>query len=119
VDQLVSTVERVLRTHRFRFAGERELQAGIDQVLRAAGLNVTREAALGDAGTIDFLIDDLGLEIKVRGTRADVTRQIHRYLQHDAIRGVMVVTTRAELARLPSTISGKPVFAHHLVSGAW
>jgi len=119
VDQLVATVERALRTHRFRFGGERELQAGIDQVLRAAGLNVTREAALGDAGTIDFLIDDLGVEIKVRGTRADVTRQVHRYLQHASIRGVMLVTTRAELARLPPTISGKPVFTHHLVSGAF
>ncbi len=119
MDQLVATVERALRTHRFRFAGERELQAGIDQVLRAAGLNVTREASLGDAGTIDFLIEDLGVEIKVRGTRADVTRQVHRYLQHASIRGVLLVTTRSELARLPPTISGKPVFTHHLVSGAF
>jgi hypothetical protein len=119
VEQLVATVDRALRTHRFRYSGERELQAGIEQVLRAAGLEVKREAPLGDAGTIDFLIESLGIEIKVRGSRADVTRQVHRYLQHDALAGVLVVTTRAALARLPPRISGKPVFTHHLVSGAF
>jgi len=119
VDQLVATVDRALRTHRFRFSGERELQAGIDQVLRNLGVEVIREAALGEAGTIDFLVESLGVEIKVRGTRADVTRQVHRYLQHESIRGLLLVTTRAELARLPPTISGKPVYTHHLLSGAF
>lgn len=115
----MATLERALRTHRFRFGGERELQAGIDQVLRNLGLDVVREAALGEAGTIDFLIGSLGVEIKVRGSRADVTRQVHRYLQHASIAGLLLVTTRAELARLPTAISGKPVFTHHLVSGAF
>ncbi len=119
MDRLVATVERALASHRFRYADERELQAGIDQVLRGAGLAVVREASLGAAGTIDFLVGELGVEIKVRGSRAEVTRQVHRYLQHEALAGLLVVTTRAELARLPPVISGKPVFTHHLTSGAW
>ena len=60
-----SLVERALRAHRFRFVNERELQDGIEIVLRGAGLGFTREASLGPAGTIDFLIDDLGVEVKV------------------------------------------------------
>ncbi len=114
-----SLVERALRAHRFRFVNERELQDGIEIVLRGAGLGFTREASLGPAGTIDFLIDDLGVEVKVAGSRADVVRQVHRYLQVDALASILVVTTRAQLARLPESISGKPVRALHLVGGAW
>jgi hypothetical protein len=119
VDRLVATVEQVLTSHRFRYAGERDLQAGIEQAFRAAGLDVVREATLGDAGTIDFVLGKLGIEIKVRGSRADVTRQVHRYLQHDDLSALLLVTTRAELARLPPVMSGKRVFTHHLTSGAW
>jgi Holliday junction resolvase len=125
VDRLVATVEHALTTHRFHYRDERELQLGIDQVLRAAGLAVVREASLGASGTIDFLIavgdpvENLGVEVKINGTRADVARQVHRYLQHDAVAALLVVSTRAGLARLPSIISGKRVFTHHLVSGAF
>lgn len=119
MDRLVATVERVLASHRFRYAGERDLQAGIETVLRGAGLAVVREASLGDAGTIDFVVGDLGIEIKVKGTRAAVTRQVHRYLQHASLAGLLLVTTRRDLARLPPIISGKRVFTHHLTSGAW
>lgn len=123
METLVATVERALSGHRFRFADERELQAGIDQVLRSQGLEVAREASLGETGTIDFLVGPdgarLGIEVKTRGTRADLARQIHRYLQHDSVQAVLVVTTRATLGRLPATIANKPVFVHHLVSGAF
>lgn len=114
-----SLIERLLRTHRFRFVNERELQDGIELVLRGAGLAITREASLGAAGTIDFLVDDLGVEVKVAGSRADVVRQVHRYLQVDALSSILVVTTRAQLARLPASIAGKPVRALHLTGGAW
>ncbi len=119
MESLVVAVERALRTHRFRFADERELQAGIEQVLVRAGLSPTRESSLGELGSIDFLVGGLGIEVKTRGSRADLARQVHRYLQHPSVAALMVVTTRAALARLPSTIAGKPVYAHHLVSGAF
>jgi hypothetical protein len=123
--ELVSTFERVdraLRTHRFRFGNERELQAGIERVLRDDGLTVTREARI-EAGTIDFVVTSngaaLGIEVKVAGSRAAVTRQLHRYLQSDRIGALLLVTTRASLRNLPPQISGKRVFVHHLTSGAW
>lgn len=123
MEQLVATVTRVLRENRFRYSGERDLQAGIAIALAAAGLNAQREAALGDMGTIDFLIDHegarLGVEIKIRGSRPEVTRQVHRYLQHASIEALLLVTTRAELSRLPATISGKRLYTHHLTSGAF
>jgi len=122
VESLVATVERVervLRGHRFRFADERELQAGIDQVLRGAGLEVTREASLGETGTIDFFVAGLGIEVKTRGSRADLARQVHRYLQHDSLQALMVVTTRAALGQLPKVIANKLVYVHHLVTGAF
>lgn len=122
LDLTVERVDRALRRHRFRFDDERELQAGIELVLRGEGLVVAREASLGDSGTIDFLVGSLGsvgIEVKTRGSRADLARQVHRYLQHESLQALMVVTTRAALAQLPEVIANKPVYVHHLVTGAF
>jgi hypothetical protein len=114
----VGTIERALRSHRFLFTTERELQAGIALVLEKQGVSFTREAALDD-GTIDFLVGSVGVEVKIKGTLQDVTRQVHRYLQCARVESLLLVTTRAALARLPATISGKSVRALHLVTGAF
>lgn len=124
VCEIVASVEQALTSHRFRFTSERVLQDGIELVLRTAGLAVEREAPLGTLGTIDFLVGHagsgrVGVEVKVRGLRADVTRQVHRYVQSDTLSALVVVTTRALLARLPETMNGKRVHTIHLTSGAW
>ena len=111
-------IESLLRAHRFRFVVERELQQGIDQVLGAADLPVRREVSLGQAGVIDFLIGDLGLEVKTSGSLAAVTRQLHRYAQHPAIAELLLVTSRMQLARLPATMNGKPIHVVHLLESA-
>ncbi|MGZ3416739.1 MAG: hypothetical protein ACXWUG_14755 [Polyangiales bacterium] len=114
----VVTIERVLRSHRYRFTTERELQAGIALVLQNQGVAFTREAVL-DEGTIDFLVGSIGVEVKIKGSLPDVTRQVHRYLQSPRVESLLLVTTRAGLARLPAIISGKTVRAFHLVTGAF
>jgi hypothetical protein len=100
---------------RFRYAGEKELQAAIAGALDAAGVPFEREVRLGKAGTIDFLIGGgapgglgIGLEIKVGGSVADLTRQLFRYAGEDRVREVVLATTRRAHAFPDATMQGKP-----------
>lgn len=98
-----------LRSLRFHWSSEEELQAGIDEALAGLAVPVVREALL-DAGRIDFLIDgDVGLEVKVQGSPAAVARQIQRYCYCPEIAALILVTAKSRLADLPATINGKPV----------
>jgi hypothetical protein len=112
-------IRAVLAGYRFRFASERELQDGVARVLEGAGFAHRREAPLGDAGTIDFLVGDVGVEIKIKGALAQVTRQLHRYAEEPSVRELLLVTGSARLDRLPASLCGKPLGVLHLLTSAF
>lgn len=103
---------------------ERGLQDAVEHVLAAIfGIGYQREHRYAPTDRVDFTVwrageralelakpdSQVAIECKVGGTVAQVTRQIDRYLAHEVVGGVIVVTTRFPLLRLPSTLRGKPV----------
>ena len=115
----VDLVARAIASRRFRFSRERELQDGIAFALRDEAIAFRREARLGESGCIDFLCDGgVGLEVKVGGPLAAVTRQLHRYACSDDVRALVLVTSRRTLDRLPDAMMGKPVRVVHLLGSA-
>ena len=112
-------IRAVLAGYRFRFASERDLQDGIARVLDDAGFVHRREAPLGQAGTIDFLVGDVGVEVKIKGALAQVTRQLHRYAEEPSVRELLLVTGSARLDRLPPALCGKPLGVLHLLTSAF
>lgn len=104
--------------YRFRFSREAELQVGIATALsRLDTVLVRREFRLSDSDVIDFLVDDVGVEVKVDGSCPALLRQLHRYAQSDAIGSLVVATHLSRLAQMPATIGGKPVFVALLRGG--
>lgn len=105
----------LLRGYRFVITSEAELQAALARLLSDAGERFQREVVIGPRDRIDFLLDDgVGLEVKVDGSLAAVTRQVHRYAQSAVVAGVLLVTTRHRHDHLPLSFSGKPVRVHRI-----
>jgi len=105
-----SEIAMLIGGYRYTFPDEQGLQDGIERVLTGAGVTFQREAQLSVDDRIDFLIQcGIGLEVKVQGRPADVTRQLHRYAQHDSITALVLVTSRMQLARVPKELNGKRV----------
>ena len=99
-----------LRGYRVSFASELELQESIAEVLRDARLPFVREATIGAGDRIDFLVaDNVGLEVKIKGTLPEVTRQLFRYTKSEKLEVVVLVTTRAQHNHQPPMMNGKPV----------
>jgi len=112
-------IEHALLRHRFRLSREVDLQLGIAEVLTRASVGFEREVRLGDAGTIDFLAaGGLGIEVKIDGSLAEVTRQVARYAQRPEIVGLMLVTTMMRHRAVPSSFADKPIRVVHLIGGA-
>lgn len=117
----VSHIEAVvaeLKRHRFTAANEKELQVGVARVLDAMGLKYEREVRLSEHDVVDFFVAPaLGIELKVGGGLAAVTRQCYRYLGHDELSELLVVTTRSRLAQLPPQMRGKRLAVVSLMGG--
>lgn len=105
-----ATIEQLLRRHRFTFANEAELQDGIALVLAAGAVAHEREVVLRARDRIDFVCEGrVGIEVKVEGALADVTRQLARYAESASIGHLILVTSRLQHRRVPTSIGSKPV----------
>lgn len=101
----------MLLSRRYLVGSELELQEMIARVLSEAGITFERERSFGAAGRIDFYLPSsaAGLELKVDGSAGTVLRQLHRYADVAAISTLLLGTTHARLAGLPSVLRGKPL----------
>ena len=112
-DALNADIGRILAWlggYRFDCANEYRLQAGVATVLAVHGCRFEREVVLSPTDRVDFLTESgLAIECKVDGSPADVTRQVLRYLRHDRVGGLLLVTARAQLLRTVALRgAGKP-----------
>jgi hypothetical protein len=100
-----------LREHRYAAGDEASFQRGIEIALDATLFAFEREVVLGPRARIDFLVDgSIGIEIKIDGATASVSRQLARYARHSRICGLILVTTRTKHLELDGIAIGeKPV----------
>lgn len=111
----VDDVIAALGGHRFIFASEAELQETIAATLSPFGAK--REAKLGDAGRIDFLIGRVGVEVKVAGSLSLVAGQVMRYIDSGAIDALLLVTTKHAHMRIAGKRLGVDVRVRVLAGG--
>jgi hypothetical protein len=94
---------------RLRFTTEAHLQEGLSRLFAEANIAARREVRLSRRDRPDFLIGTVAVEVKVKGSPAEVRRQLARYLSHDAINAVVLVTRCARHRELAGQLGGKPV----------
>lgn len=119
VDRLRSsaqTIIRLLSSVRLQLRRESALQQQIESVFIGAGLPFEREVRLSASDRIDFMVGDVGVEVKVGGSRRAIYEQLVRYAKHESIQALILATGVATV--LPREIEGKPVYIANL-SVAW
>lgn len=104
----LTSISSALLDRQWRRASELSIQDGIEDVLKALCLTFEREARIGECRP-DFLVDGIAIEAKVGGSLAALTRQVHRYVQLNSVRAVVVATTKRTHGLLPAQMNGKPV----------
>lgn len=105
-------VARTIAGTEFRYASEADLQEGIAGALVARGWRVEREVSLTPCCRIDLMVGSLnrvGVEVKVNGSIAAVSRQLRRYAECEQVGALVLVTNRVGHRRLPDELCGKPL----------
>lgn len=105
----LSELADIVRSNRYRFADEYDLQDGIETALVLEDIQFEREVIV-KGGRLDFLVEGrLAIEVKVTCPRTQVERQIRRYIDGGQVEGVLVVAMTPKAGALPSEVAGKPV----------
>ena len=113
----VRVVCAALTGQRFRFSSERDLQDGIEQTLNRLSIPNKREARLTNEERVDFLVGRVAVEVKTKGNRVSVMRQLSRYAECPDVDAIVLVTAKQTLG-CPSSIGGKPITVVRIWSGA-
>lgn len=96
---------------------ESEIQLALARALSMNGISHEREVRLSKSSRIDFLVGTIGIEVKVDGGISAVIRQLHRYAEFATVSELVLVSTRATLARVPTELNGKHVRVALLLGG--
>lgn len=106
----VSHVMAAIKSRRHPASTEAALQGSIFVALDFMFCDPEREVCLNVADRIDFLVGNVGVEVKVKGAVGEVTRQLFRYAKSDRISSLLLVTTCQKHKVLDQGVAnGKPI----------
>lgn len=114
---IAAAIGRGRRT--LRYTTERNLQDALVALFAAAEIPAEREHRLSGTDRPDFLIGGVAVEVKIKGSSAELERQIRRYAAYPEVTGIVVVTNRARHRGMPAQIDGKPVQVVFLSAGVF
>jgi hypothetical protein len=104
-------VRAALARYRLPVSVEKAMQDGVESALRGERFDFKREVTRG-ADRIDFLVGTVGVELKVKGSVAEVLRQLERYALWEDVTELLLVTTRGHHLAMPPELNGKPMLVH-------
>jgi hypothetical protein len=114
----MSDLGAILRRTPARAPTELVLQDAVARSLSAAALAFEREVHLAKGDIIDFMVGDVGVEVKIDGGLSEVTRQLHRYAQSPRVAHLFLLTTRMRHLNVPRELNGKRINVVHLIGGS-
>lgn len=113
---LMHQLIRLVESNRCPLNDEKATQERLAEVFKAAGLNAQREYRLSASDIPDFMIDGIIVEVKIKGQRVAMVRQLMRYAEYADVRGIILATSKS--IALAETIDGVPARVASL-SRAW
>lgn len=113
----INDIVRTIRSFRIRLSSESQAQSDIEEAMRRGGIPFEAQKRLTARDRPDLFCDGVAVEIKVKGSRTQIWRQLERYAALPDVSGVVLVAGVA-WPFSESEIFGKPFRAVSL-SLAW
>lgn len=106
---MIPALVNLLRFTRIDLSNEKRAQGDVERVLLHASIPFEREVRLTESDIVDFMVEDIGIELKLRGARKkDVYRQLCRYARHPRI-GSLLLASNLSMG-LPAQVEGKDAY---------
>lgn len=106
---MIETIVALIRSARIDLSNEKRAQADLGKVLSDAGIAFEREVRLSEKDVVDFLVEGIAVELKLKGAKKmDVFKQLRRYSKHDRVTALILASNMS--MGLPQQIEGKDAY---------
>lgn len=106
---------RFLESRRWPLFDEKRLQEAVAEELTVNRIDFEREVTLAKGDVVDFMVGNVGLELKIKGQRRAIYRQCERYCEHDRVHALVLGSAVA--MGVPATVNGKILLVAQLGFG--
>ena len=114
--ETMAVLARIAETARLCLTHEKTAQAKLEVFFGVeTPFHVEREVRLSDGDIVDFMINGVAVEVKLKGAKSTIYRQLVRYAKHESVKGILLVSSVA--MGLPPEIEGKPARIASLAQG--
>lgn len=91
----IDNITSLLRRYRFDLSNEKALQLEIENVLKENNISYLREHRLSKEDIPDFMINDLCIEVKIKGSKKSIFKQIERYSKYNEVTQIILITNKS------------------------
>lgn len=112
IEDIIYNIFSTMNLYKFNLSDEKILQEQIFSVLKGKVNNLKKEYRLNEKDIVDFYVDGIGIEIKIKGTVKNIYRQLERYSLSDKIHSLILVSSK--YMGLPETINNKNIYFYNL-----
>lgn len=113
---MISEILKLLSSTRFDTSNEKLVQVAVEKLFTANGIKFSREKTISKGSIIDFLCGDTGIELKIKGNKNYIYKQLDRYSKFEEIHALILLTSKS--MGLPEEINGKQLYVVNM-SKAW
>lgn len=94
-----------LKNVRLPVHNEKSTQEAIERIFTENNVTFEREFRLDAKNIPDFMVGDIAVEVKIKGSRKGIYDQLKRYANFDEVKYIILITNRS--LGVPETINGK------------
>ena len=105
-----------LRNVKFNLGDEKALQQQLANRFTEKGISFKKEFVFDKSSIIDFLIDDIGVEVKIKGGKKAIYKQCLRYSTYSEVKQLLLITNVS--MGVPEMLNDKPIYVFNLAV-AW
>lgn len=113
---MADDILKLLRGQRFNLSNEKTLQLEMETFFKSKNLEFRREYHLDEKSIIDFMFGNVGVEVKIKGSKMSIYKQCERYCTFHEIDRLILVTNKS--VKLPLNINDKQCYVFNL-SKSW
>lgn len=107
---------RILSKYRLSTTDEKETQHQMETKLCENNIRFDREYKLNDTSIIDFFLEGIAVEVKIKGSARSIYRQLDRYSRFAEVKTILLVTNKS--MGFPPQLNNKPCYVLNL-GKAW
>lgn len=104
----IETIFHILKSSFLPVTTEKEVQGDMENAFLFHDLKHEREYRLDNKNIVDFFVDGIAIEVKIKGSKKDIYRQCERYCQFDEVKSLILVTSKS--MGFPEEINGKSCY---------